>query len=123
MRCSHLLMSLRRRYCLFFDGKRSAHLPPVASAALLDDAVLVACLRSPHYQQTRQDLEEDLAHPRGHRVGRRGTEVDIEHDYRHDDRQRDEYHREEKVFADEWNDNGRRRDYLCQQQEEDGERQ
>ena len=100
--------------------------PDLDTVALAPGVVLLSAalvrVRSAHEQQARKNTEENLAHPRRHGVCCRSAEVDVQHDDGGDNRESDEYHREEKVLADEWHHQRRRWDDLGQQKEEDSER-
>ena len=77
--------------------------------------------RSPHHQQSGQDVDEDSPDPGRHGVGLRGSEVDVENHHGDADTEGVEDHGEEDKLPQEGDHQGGGRDDLGQQQEEHGE--
>ena len=79
--------------------------------------------RSPHHQQSGQDVDEDSPDPGRHSVGLWGSEVDVENHHSDADTEGVEDHGEEDKLAEEGDHEGGRGDDLRQQEEEHGERE
>ena len=79
-------------------------------------------LRSAHAQHSRQDVEEDLARPVGHGVRGGGAVVDVVREDGHGYGDGDEEERKDEVLSEQRHDERRRRNYLGEHEEEDGER-
>ena len=77
--------------------------------------------RSPHYQQSGQDVDEDSPDPGRHGVGLRRPEVDVENHHGDADTEGVEDHGEEDKLAEEGHHQGGGRDDLGEEQEEDSE--
>ena len=82
---------------------------------------MVLVWRPPHDQEPGQDVNEDSPDPGRHGVGLRRPEVDVENHHGDADTEGVEDHREEDKLAEERHHQGRGRDDLGEEQEEDSE--